>query len=382
MPHCNKQMLSFFLTTKCNLCCRYCYNAIERHSIEEQSLSEEIAKAAIDWYFSSTEIRHIRFYGPGEPTCEFNLMKSITEYAKSHPCNGSKTTVEIQTNGIFPEETREWILENINIIWMSFDGMREIQNYYRPLNPDYAPKYFYKTTAEIIEDNTRWLISNKQKRNLMVGVRATITEENIYKQTEMIDYFDSLGVKHIWSDPLFHSVRETPVYQHDTSNEPLVDLSKYIREYLKAKEYAKNKGIFYGSFLAVNFDGESEYHCRSCTPLTSPHITTDGYISACDMVLLGSNAHHMAPLVVGRWNEEKKAFDLFYDKINYITRRKSTNMDHCKNCPVILHCGGYCLGETLNETGSLYGQIEHICDAIRLLYSKTGSCEKYDYFHP
>lgn len=382
MPHCNKQMLSFFLTTKCNLCCRYCYNAIERHSIEEQSLSEEIAKAAIDWYFSSTEIRHIRFYGPGEPTCEFNLMKSITEYAKSHPSNGSKTTVEIQTNGIFPEETREWILENVNIIWMSFDGMREIQNYYRPLNPDYAPKYFYKTTADIIEDNTRWLISNKQKRDLMVGVRATITEENIYRQTEMIDYFGALGVKHIWSDPLFHSVRETPVYQHDISNEPSVDLSKYIREYLKAKEYAKNKGIFYGSFLAVNFDGESEYHCRSCTPLTSPHITTDGYISACDMVLLGSNAYHMAPLVVGKWNEEKKEFDLFYDKINYIMSRKSTNMDHCKNCPVILHCGGYCLGETLNETGSLYGQIEHICDAIRLLYSKTGPCEKYDYFHP
>lgn len=31
MPHCNKKMISFFLTTKCNLCCRYCYNAKETH---------------------------------------------------------------------------------------------------------------------------------------------------------------------------------------------------------------------------------------------------------------------------------------------------------------------------------------------------------------
>lgn len=28
MPHINKQMASFFLTTKCNLRCVYCYNAI------------------------------------------------------------------------------------------------------------------------------------------------------------------------------------------------------------------------------------------------------------------------------------------------------------------------------------------------------------------
>lgn len=51
MSHCNKKMISFFLTTKCNLCCRYCYNAKERNEIEEHSLSLDIAKAGIDWYF-------------------------------------------------------------------------------------------------------------------------------------------------------------------------------------------------------------------------------------------------------------------------------------------------------------------------------------------
>ena len=39
MPHCNKKMLSFFLTTKCNLCCKYCYNAKERNEIEEQTIN-------------------------------------------------------------------------------------------------------------------------------------------------------------------------------------------------------------------------------------------------------------------------------------------------------------------------------------------------------
>ena len=38
MPHVEKQMISFFLTTKCNLCCIYCYNAEERDRLPEMSL--------------------------------------------------------------------------------------------------------------------------------------------------------------------------------------------------------------------------------------------------------------------------------------------------------------------------------------------------------
>lgn len=81
MPHNNKKMLSFFLTTKCNLCCRYCYNAQERNIISEQTIPIDVAKSTIDWYFSNNESRHIRFYGPGEPTQEYEKMKEITLYS-------------------------------------------------------------------------------------------------------------------------------------------------------------------------------------------------------------------------------------------------------------------------------------------------------------
>lgn len=134
-------MLSFFLTTKCNLCCRYCYNAKERNAIEEQTIPLDVAKAAIDWYFENSDSRHIRFYGPGEPTQEFGKMREITKYAKNHETEGKNVTVEIQTNGVFDENVRNWILQNANIVWMSFDGTKDIQNYNRPLNPKY--KYLF-----------------------------------------------------------------------------------------------------------------------------------------------------------------------------------------------------------------------------------------------
>lgn len=383
MSHCNKKMLSFFLTTKCNLCCRYCYNAQERNSIKEYTLPIEIAKSGIDWYFANNVSRHIRFYGPGEATQEFSKMKKITEYAKAHKNAGNKVTVEIQTNGVFTEEVRNWSLENIDIMWISFDGMREIQNYNRPINPQYSTLFRGRTSAEVLEDNIRWLIRNKGIHKLMVGARATITAQNVSKQREMIDYFYELGIRYVWTDPLFYTVEEKPVCE-DYVRQSLYnfDMDMYLENYLEAYEYAKRIGMFWGTFLAVNFDGESSYHCRCCTPLNAPHLTPDGYISSCDMVVLGSSPHHMSPFIIGQWNSKVKQFVFDYDKINALNKRKSIEMEHCKDCPVKLHCGGYCLGEILNETGNLYGQNKIKCKAIVKLFEVLGPCEPYKYMHP
>ena len=59
MPHMNKQMASFFLTTRCNLRCVYCYNREERLQLEEQTLPLEIAKAGIDYYFSNSSSSNV-----------------------------------------------------------------------------------------------------------------------------------------------------------------------------------------------------------------------------------------------------------------------------------------------------------------------------------
>lgn len=383
MPHCNKKMLSFFLTTKCNLCCRYCYNAKERNAIKEITLPLNIAYEGIDWYFKTNESRHIRFYGPGEPTQEFETMRCICNYAKRHSNRGNEVTVEIQTNGVFTEKIRNWMLDNINIIWMSFDGMKDIQDYNRPLNPKYKNMFGNRTSAEILEDNVKWLIQNKEKRNLMVGARVTISDNNIDKQIEMIDYFYKLGIRYVWTDPIFYAVGKTPVcFDRKKMDSFYFDMNLYVEKYIDAYYYAKNKGLFWGSFLAVNFDGSSLYHCRSCTPLSAPHITPDGYISACDMVLLGAEPYHMQHFIVGKWSKEKNEFEFYNDKIEILNNRKSTEMKHCKGCSAKLHCGGYCLGEIVNETGSLYGQNPMKCFGVCKLYDALGCLDPYEYLHP
>lgn len=373
MPHMNKQMASFFLTTKCNLRCVYCYNREERSRLTEETLPLEIAKAGVDYFFSNNKSRHIRFYGPGEPTQAFSLMKNIVVYARQ--IAGETLTTELQTNGCFSQDVRSWILDNINIIWVSFDGTPDIQNNNRPCANG-------KPSAPIIEDNVRWLIDNTNNRNLMVGARVTITNETIHFQHQIIDYFKELGIKYVWCDPVFPSVDEIPVCDDPIKlNRYVFDMDLYADKYIDAYIYAKKRGVFYGSFLTCNFDGICDRHCRACTP--APHFTTDGFISACDLVTFGKKSKHMSCFVYGKWNSEKKQFDIDESKVEKLRNRTIANMPHCLHCEVREHCGGYCLGEVQNETGCLTGQKPHVCKAIRKIAKNIGFAdEEYKYLHP
>jgi uncharacterized protein len=373
MPHINKQMASFFLTTKCNLRCVYCYNSKERAALHEQSLPLHIAKAGVDYFFSTNSSRHIRFYGPGEPTQEFALMKNIVKYAKEKV--GEELSVEIQTNGCFESDVREWLLNNVNIIWVSFDGEPNVQNKNRPL-PNNKP------SAPLIEDNVKWLLKNANTRNFMVGARVTMTDDNNSRQKQIIDYFYSLGIRYVWTDPIFPAVDSVPVCDDYVKQQSYhFDMENYANNYLDAYKYAQTKGVFYGSFLTCNFDGKSNKHCRSCTP--TPHFTPDGFISACDLVTSGANAHHMDVFVYGNWDEKKQKFIFDSKKIENLQNRSTENMVHCKLCDVKDYCGGYCLGEVMNETGSLFGQKTNSCKAIKMLYRKMEiSTELFPYMHP
>jgi len=373
MPHIKKQMVSFFLTTKCNLRCVYCYNSKERSLMDEQTLPLYIAKAGVDYFFSAYPSRHIRFYGPGEPTCEFSLMQDIISYAESR--TQDQLTVEIQTNGCFNSNVREWLLNKANIIWISFDGEPDIQNINRPCSNG-------NPSSPIIEENVKWLNENKASRNLMIGARVTITNSNVLRQKQIIDYFLSLGIRQIWTDPMFPSVDAIPVCDDEKKKKSFhFDMDEYIEAFIDAYRYAKDRDVCYRSFLMCNFDGKCTQHCRACTPV--PHFTPDGFVSACDMVTFGNNAHHMDCFVYGKWSDEKHQFIFDPEKIKKLQERSVSNMTHCLNCEVREYCGGYCLGEVTNETGNMYGQKPIVCDAIRRLYKEVGiSDEPFQFLHP
>lgn len=366
--HYKKEMISIFVTTKCNLNCDYCFTNKNQNEHKGQTISLEFVKKGIDDYFAKKYMRHVRFFGAGEPTVEFDLLKKIHKYALER--GGTAVTFEIQTNGAFSDLVANWLKNNINIIWISCDGTPEIQDMHRPfLNKDDKRK-----TSEVIEKNIN--ILHRSDSKAFVGIRATITLENILKQKEMIDYFYGLGIRDIWVDPIFPSVGKTVL---EGENE--FDTMMFAKEFLKATEYAHRKGMFYGSILTCNFNDLVNKHCRACLPV--PHLTTDGFVSACDMALFGKDKNHMSPLIYGEWDEINKTINYKDDKIEYIRTRTTENMRHCEMCTAKEHCGGYCLGEVLNETGDLFGRKKGVCQAIRYLDDNLDlQMRKYKYTHP
>lgn len=370
MSHVKKEMISFFLTSKCNLDCIYCYTNKEEWKHKNQTLPFEFAKLGVDQFIH--KYPHIRFFGAGEPTQEFSLLKRIYEYSFTQV--GTRLKTEIQTNGAFNSSVRNWLAEHLDIIWVSFDGPPDIQNHNRP---------FYKSgkpSSPIIEKNVKYLVQNGKGH---VGARVTITDNNSKRQKEMVDYFSLLGINYIWTDPLFPSVGDTPISDDPIASavKPLIDMDSYIIEYIEAKKYAEDRNVFYGSFLACNFDEENEYHCRACIPV--PHFTTDGYISACDMSLFGKDNNHMQDFIYGEWDRENNELVFNDSKIKRLQERSAKNMDGCNDCPVMLHCGGYCLGEVANETGSMFGNKRYTCKAIIKLAKKIDkNFGRYKFLHP
>ena len=350
------------MSTKCNLACSYCY--LQDSVSVDQSLDFEFAKQGIRDYFADSPSRHIRFFACGEPTLEFELIKAIKDFA--HELAGNDLSVEIQTNGVFSVKIANWLAHNANIVWISHDGIPEVHDSLRPTIGG-------GKTSEVIERNISLLLA----QGCQVGLRATITPLNLFRQVEIIQYFNKLGVKAVFSDPVFPAVSEEARHSKDKGLGSEFMMT-YAREFVKARIVAEELGIFYGSFLAVNFDERTEVFCRSCLP--SPNLTPDGYVTSCDMAF---SKDALPELVYGKYDRETGIIEYNNNRIAAIRLRKASNLVECQGCEVLYHCAGSCLGEGLNETGRILGVKQDYCDAIRYLAKHLPiDSGLYPYLHP
>lgn len=339
MAHCRKKCITILLTNDCNLKCKYCYCGEERN---KDSINLNFVKCAIRDFKKQGNQLFVRFFGNGEPTLEFEKIKEIYEYSKQLDNNA---IFEIQTNGVFNNKVANWISEHIDIVWISYDGTTEVNDFYRVSKSDVH-------ISEIVENNIKFL-NNKVKE---LGVRATIGEKNLYKQFEIIDKMKELGVKYLYSDLMFANVENSQYYEEEI--EPL----KYAKEFLKARKYAEEKGIYYGSFFTINFDEKTEISCRACLPM--PHLTVDGYVSCCDM---GYADNKLNELLYGKYDEEKDIIIYNEEKIRNIKARVVDNLKECKDCSIKYYCAGGCIGEAVNENGTIHSIKNKNCDAIKYL---------------
>lgn len=360
MGHARKRTLTLFITTRCNLKCIYCYAQKLKIEEEHQNIDLNFAKKGIDDFFKDNPDPSLRFYGIGEPTLEFEKMKEIVNYARS--ITDKKVTTELQTNGFFTEKVRDWVIENIDILWISCDGPGNIMEKQRPV------KNGIGNAATVIEKNISFFACHSDK--IQFGVRATLTEDTLNRQVELVDYFNSLGIKNISVEAY------SPSIESDLESYAISPI-EFATHFVEAYKYAMSLGISYLSLTMINFDEEVDCPCRSGIPC--PQLTTDGYVSCCDYGALGPQylPGVLQNFIYGKYDPNTNTIHYDEEKIRNIkSRQHKLPETACKNCQIFNHCGGGCMGEAVNVSGNLFGIREYSCEVTKLLWSGLPKMEK------
>ncbi len=370
MGHARKQMLTIYVSSICSLKCKYCALSSGRLNVNKEDLVIDLdfAFKGIDDFFRDYPSRGVRFYSSGEVTTQMDTFKKITQYIKGK--NEKNTYLELQTNGYFKEDYAAWIEDNMDFIWVSFDGLPEFQDANRPTVSG-------KASSDVIIKNIE-KFSNSCKVD--IGIRVTLTPNMIDRQKEIIDFLNGFSIKYISVERAYSSVNNQLFTEEST------DPIYFAKRYIEAYYYASSKGIFYNHFNMVNFDEPCRFFCRSCIPY--PHLTTDGYVTCCDMAPYGKEIYReytLPALVYGKYEREKNRIIYDENQIYQIRQKNVENLSQtvCKGCNIIENCVGGCLGQSYNNTGEIVSKCEWDCAVTKYLAQYLPlNKELYPILHP
>ncbi len=194
-----------------------------------------------------------------------------------------------------------------------------------------------------------------------VGARATVVKETVDRQDELVEYFHNMGIQWLYVNPVLEPVRRAG--REGRGSITQVDLMKFADGFVRGWQRAQELGMFFGNSLIFNFDEPVRYACRTCLP--TPQLTTDGYVSACDLGLYGDSP--LSDLIYGKYDEENDRIIYDDEKIKRLRTRSIENMKRCMKCEVRQNCAGQCVGRAYHQTGDMFGTIPEYCRAIRYL---------------
>ncbi|MCK4589532.1 MAG: radical SAM protein [Nanoarchaeota archaeon] len=351
----NPTTATIFTTSDCNLRCVYCYgNAGE----EKKTISLDVALASVDLVVKNAlklKVPRIgvSFHGEGEPTFAWDIFTKTIEYVREEARkNGLKARINLSSNGVYSQEKLDWIVNNVDVIGLSIDGPKDIQDKQRPL---------YKSSASSYEA-VMATVERFHQENFDFLPRATITKESAGRLDELVRFFAlEVRAKKVHFEPVYVTGR--CLITNSRSPKP----KEFSENYFKALDLAKELGIEVRTSL-LNLDGIKNSFCGATG--RNFGLTPEGYISSCFEVTSKSDSRSDV-FFYGKYNPETGAFDIDEKQREFLFSRTVENMKACQDCFVKWSCAGDCLAKASSE-GDLFAQNEYSrCETRRLLAHKA-----------
>lgn len=179
VPLVSEDSIVILLSQRCNLACEYCF-AKNAHASDR--ITRENLFGAIDYVINhgKSDQKGFVFLGGGEPLMEWDLFTDAVEYIEKNVGSDTKMRIKITTNATLLNEERVDYLKKHNVlVTVSSDILPEVQNAQRPMangsNKDSFP-YVNRSIELILE------------KDVDMYIRSTITEMNVKRMPEMVQY--------------------------------------------------------------------------------------------------------------------------------------------------------------------------------------------------
>ena len=337
-------------TFRCQLRCVYCFAMGGERT---NDLSIDAAKAAIDLVlhrYTSQKIQNSRltWHGGGEPTLSWPMIKEVSlHHRRQAIALGVKPQLSIVSNGIWTKKVRNWIIENFDRITISCDGPPDIQDKQRPLSNGLpSSSLVYKTLQELAYHKANF------------GIRATITENNVNRMPEMVQFFYNLC-----QPRTLQFERLSICGRCEQSKIQPGSADDYISYFKEAFKIAKDLNMNLGC-SGVRIFRRTKYYCGAGGHTIC--VTPEGFLTTCHRV--DNTFHPLADeFIFGRWNGVQ--YQWKGSQLEKLQKKLSVvNLNQCQDCFCKYTCAGGCVAAQLSDTNSIKRRIldEH-CQIIREL---------------
>ena len=219
-----KPIVVWNYTSKCNLKCVHCYNDSGMEKESNESTTEE-AKAILD-DLADFGVPSVLFSG-GEPFVRKDLFELI-RYA-----GGKGLRTVISTNGtmITPDAAKIIKDAGVSYVGISLDGIGEVNDKFRGVKGAF--------------DSTVKGIRNCMAAGVRVGLRLTLTKQNVQDLEGLFDFLDAEGIERLCFYHLVPSGRGEGIFSDDdlTHAQSRDAIEKIMAKTRQLKEAGKQTDI-------------------------------------------------------------------------------------------------------------------------------------------
>jgi uncharacterized protein len=317
--------VTLFLTNRCNLRCIYCYASAGASSPADLSLP--LAKRGIEYVVGNARRlgRHsigLAYHGGGEPTLNWHVLVESLRFARQRAGeNGLALHASMATNGVLSDAKRRWIVQNMDALSLSWDGLPAVQDMHRPRPSGRGSHAAVWQTIEALEQAA-----------FPYGIRMTVTSRSVDRLAESIAFLLARArPKRIQAEPVYDLGRGRDEQLHCSPE-------AFVSAFREAKSISGQHAVeMY--FSAARMDVLTNRFCRSCGEGFS--ITPHGDISACFEVY-DREAAFGERFLFGRLDSATGRFVFDEAKLDRLRNHTVERIPWCDGCFCRWHCAGDC----------------------------------------